>query len=51
METMMRAIVWAQQHGVAAVTVVFTVIIVTTFWPGSKTTLERHGHIPLDDEF
>jgi hypothetical protein len=50
MVTLMQWVVWTQQHSVAVVTAVFSVILITTFWPGSRSTLERHGHIPLDDD-
>ncbi len=50
MATLMQWVVWTQVHSVAVVTAVFSVILVTTFWPGSAKTLEKHGHIPLDDD-
>jgi cbb3-type cytochrome oxidase subunit 3 len=25
-------------------------IVLTTYWPGRKSTLERNGRIPLDDD-
>ena len=29
---------------------VFVLIVLTTYWPGRKSQIERHGRIPLDDD-
>jgi cbb3-type cytochrome oxidase subunit 3 len=47
---LMDWVVWAQRHSVAAVTVVFVLIFIATYWPGRKHALEQHGNIPLDDD-
>jgi cbb3-type cytochrome oxidase subunit 3 len=47
---LMQWTIWLQQHSVAVVTAVFTVVLVTTYWPGRRNSIERHGRIPLDDD-
>ena len=29
---------------------VFVLILLTTYWPGRKSQIERHGRIPLEDD-
>jgi cbb3-type cytochrome oxidase subunit 3 len=29
---------------------VFVLIVLTTYWPGRKSRIERHGRIPLEDD-
>ncbi len=43
-------IVWTEQHSVAAVTLMFVLIFVSTYWPSRKTSMEQYGQIPLDDD-
>jgi cbb3-type cytochrome oxidase subunit 3 len=47
---MMELIMWLQHHWVVPVTIVFLLIVLTTYWPGRKARIERHGRIPLDDD-
>jgi cbb3-type cytochrome oxidase subunit 3 len=46
----MTWIVWAEKHSVAAVTLMFVLIFVSTYWPGRGKVMEQHGRIPLDDD-
>lgn len=48
--TLMDAIVWTQRHSILVVVTVFTLIVVSTYWPGRKKSIERHGRIPLEDD-
>ena len=41
---------WARHYGVVAMTVVFIAIFITTYWPSRRSSLEKHGQIPLDDD-
>ncbi len=47
---MMPIIVWLQHTSILLVFAVFALILLTTYWPGRKTEIERHGRIPLDDD-
>lgn len=47
---MMNVIVWLQHNWIAPVIVVFLLILLTTYWPGRKSRIERHGRIPLQDD-
>ena len=46
----MTIIQWLQHHSVVTMGLVFVMILVTTFWPGSKSTFDKAAHIPLDDD-
>lgn len=46
----MSVIVWLMQHYVVVVTTIFVLIAVTTYWPGRRASIERHGLIALDDD-
>ena len=46
----MAIIQWLQHHSVVTMGLVFVMILVTTFWPGSKATFDKAAHIPLDDD-
>jgi hypothetical protein len=41
---------WMQVHSVVLVTAVFVMIFATTYWPGRRRRIERHGLIPLQDD-
>jgi cbb3-type cytochrome oxidase subunit 3 len=41
---------WVQQHSIVPVFLVFVLVVVTTYWPGRKHTMERHARIPFDDD-
>jgi cbb3-type cytochrome oxidase subunit 3 len=45
----MHGLMWLQLHSVIVVTVVFAVVWLTTYWPGRRESIERHGRIPLDE--
>jgi cbb3-type cytochrome oxidase subunit 3 len=47
---MMSIITWLQHNWIAPVAVIFVLIVVTTYWPGRKSQIERHGRIPLEDD-
>lgn len=47
---MMSVIMWLQHNWIAPVVAVFVLIVITTYWPGRKSQMERHGRIPLDDD-
>jgi cbb3-type cytochrome oxidase subunit 3 len=47
---MMTLIVWAQHNWIAPMILVFALIVLTTYWPGRKSRIERHGRIPLEDD-
>jgi cbb3-type cytochrome oxidase subunit 3 len=47
---MMNAIVWVEHNSIVVVLAVFLLILITTYWPGRKSQIERHGRIPLDDD-
>ena len=46
---MMALILWLQHNWIAPVLVVFVLLVATTYWPGRKRSIERHGRIPLAD--
>jgi cbb3-type cytochrome oxidase subunit 3 len=46
----MALIVWLQHNWIAPVIIVFMLILLTTYWPGRKSQIERHGRIPLEDD-
>jgi hypothetical protein len=41
---------FAVRYGIVAITLVFTLIVVTTYWPSRRPTMEAHGRIPLQDD-
>jgi cbb3-type cytochrome oxidase subunit 3 len=47
---MMTLIMWVQHNFIVVVFTVFLLILITTYWPGRRSQLERHGRIPLDDD-
>jgi cbb3-type cytochrome oxidase subunit 3 len=47
---MMTLLMWVQHNFIAVVFTVFVLILITTYWPGRRSQLERHGRIPLDDD-
>ena len=46
----MALIAWLQHHSVVLMLAVFALIFATTYWPGRKQKVERHGFIPLEDD-
>lgn len=47
---MLHLIAWLQHHWIVPVFIIFVLIVVTTYWPGRKVRMERHGRIPLEDD-
>ena len=47
---MMTIIMWVQHNWIAPVFAVFLLILLTTYWPGRKSQIERHGRIPLEGD-
>lgn len=47
---MMAFVSLVQHHWIVPVFVIFVLIVLTTYWPGRRATLEQHGRIPLDDD-
>lgn len=47
---MMDVIIWLEQRSIVLVLGVFLLILITTYWPGRKSQIERHGRIPLEDD-
>ncbi|HEY2620767.1 MAG TPA: cbb3-type cytochrome c oxidase subunit 3 [Acetobacteraceae bacterium] len=47
---MMNLIMLVQHNWIVAVFAVFLLILLTTYWPGRKSQIERHGRIPLEDD-
>ena len=47
---MMSLILWLQHNWIAPVIAVFVLLVATTYWPGRKRSIERHGRIPLEDD-
>jgi len=48
--SLMGLIVWLMRYSIVGVGLVFLMILLTTFWPGRKARIERHGCIPLEDD-
>lgn len=46
----MTFVLWLRHNWIAPVVLVFVMIVLTTYWPGRKSQIERHGRIPLDDD-
>jgi cbb3-type cytochrome oxidase subunit 3 len=46
----MDVMVWMMQHSIVVVGGVFILIVVTTYWPGRKSRIERNALIPLEDD-
>ena len=44
------AVHWLQLHSIIWMLVVFSLVAVTTYWPGRRASLERNGSIPLRDD-
>jgi cbb3-type cytochrome oxidase subunit 3 len=44
------AVLWLRLHSILAMFAVFALIVITTYWPGRRAEIERHGSIPLQDD-
>ena len=47
---MITVLMWLQHHWIVPVIAVFILIVLTTYWPGRKSQIERYGRIPLEDD-
>jgi cbb3-type cytochrome oxidase subunit 3 len=47
---MMTLVMWVQHNWIVPVFAVFVLILLTTYWPGRKSQIERYGRIPLEDD-
>jgi hypothetical protein len=48
--SVMDLIVWLMRYSIVGVGLVFSLILITTYWPGRKSRIERNGFIPLEDD-
>ena len=46
----MPLILWLERNSILLVLAVFVLIVATTYWPGRKRSIERHGRIPLEHD-
>jgi cbb3-type cytochrome oxidase subunit 3 len=46
----MPILLWLEHNSIVLVLTVFVLIVLTTYWPGRKSSIERNGRIPLDDD-
>ena len=40
----MPAVLWLEHHSILLVFTVFLLIVLTTYWPGRKSGIERNAH-------
>ena len=50
MPSFLDLIQYLHQNSIIVVMTVFVLILLWTYWPARKATVESHGRIPLDDE-
>jgi cbb3-type cytochrome oxidase subunit 3 len=48
MALILSLIVWTQQHFLVPVLLVFLLVVVTTYWPGRRQSMEHDARIPFD---
>jgi cbb3-type cytochrome oxidase subunit 3 len=46
----MAIIQWMQHNSIVLMLAVFLLILVTTYWPGRRSGIEKAGRIPLEDK-
>jgi cbb3-type cytochrome oxidase subunit 3 len=46
----MSIVKWLEHYSVVIMTVIFVAIVVSTYWPGRKASIEKQGRIPLEDD-
>jgi cbb3-type cytochrome oxidase subunit 3 len=46
----MSMVQWLEHYSVVIMTVVFVLIVVSTYWPSRKKKIEQQGRIPLEDD-
>ena len=50
MSAVLTFLLWFEHYSVVAMTFVFLVIVVSTYWPGRKKSIEQQGLIPFKDD-
>lgn len=50
MSNIMPIILWLQHNSILFVFVVFTLLVVTLYWPGRRRRFEHDANIPLQDD-
>ncbi len=50
MEIFNHAVLWLRLHSVIFMLAVFSLIVITTYWPGRRKEIERNAMIPLQDD-
>lgn len=50
MTAVLQAFQWASHYSVALMTAVFIMIVVATYWPSRRRTIEQQGRIPFKDD-
>jgi cbb3-type cytochrome oxidase subunit 3 len=43
-------LMWLQHNSILLMFTVFVLIVLATYWPGRKASIERNARIPLDDD-
>ncbi len=43
-------LMWLEHNSILLVFTVFVLVVLTTYWPGRKASIERNGRIPFDDD-
>jgi cbb3-type cytochrome oxidase subunit 3 len=46
---MTALVLWLRLHAVIMMIAVFAMIVITTYWPGRRSAIERAGAIPMND--
>ena len=46
----MHILLWIEHRSVVLALAGFVLLLATTYWPGRKRSVERHGSIPLADD-
>jgi cbb3-type cytochrome oxidase subunit 3 len=50
MSDFIEVMAYLRLHSFVAVTIVFSLVLLATYWPGRRESIERHARIPFDDE-
>lgn len=43
-------VLWLEHYSIVPMMLVFVLIVVITYWPGRKKSIERQGQIPFKDD-
>ncbi len=43
-------VLWLRLHSVVAMIGVFSLIVISAYWPSRKAEMQNHGMIPLRDD-